>query len=282
MKKSKILVPAMAVLTLSTAAAVTGTVAWYFSSRTASIQASAITSFNPEAGLKVTLTAGQGTTVDTASSTVDTTPATVTHDLMRDASVDVENGKVYRVVLDREGNPVEYKEVTELKDGTNTESKDYYFATTYTAKFELNNATSGKTYALYYDNSKLTASGEAGVKESLRIGFKFGTDFFVVAPFRTELAKAQAYIKAGAVAQYADAKLFLSGEENLTGLNNSVDDADKATFEGYMGTLVGTGNITATVYTWFEGNDEKSDAELVDDKALTAKFNFTLAEVIEA
>ena len=194
---------------------------------------------------------------------------------MNDFSVTLPSGSLY----------LTDKEVTELKDGTNTESKDYYFATTYTAKFELNNATSGKTYALYYDNSKLTASGEAGVKESLRIGFKFGSDFFVVAPFRTQLAKAQDYIKAGAtpaVAQYADAKLFLSGETNLTGLNNSVEDADKATFEGYMGTLTGTGDITATVYTWFEGNDEKSDAELVDDKALTAKFNFTLAEVIEA
>ena len=37
MKKSKIIVPALAIITLSTAASITGTVAWFTANRTASV-----------------------------------------------------------------------------------------------------------------------------------------------------------------------------------------------------------------------------------------------------
>ena len=61
MKKSKILVPALAVLAFSTAASITGTVAWFTASRTATFNAGAYTVAAATSGLDYSLTAGVGT-----------------------------------------------------------------------------------------------------------------------------------------------------------------------------------------------------------------------------
>ncbi len=50
MKKSKIIVPALGIMCLSTAAAVTGTVAWFTAARVKSFSMSGITAVNPESG----------------------------------------------------------------------------------------------------------------------------------------------------------------------------------------------------------------------------------------
>lgn len=204
MKKSKILAVALSALTFSTAAAVTGTVAWYFAQRTVSVSMENITSFNPESGLKVSLTKGIGTTVGHASTTSASTPATVSHGLIRDGSVDLLGKKAYATILNNKGDGIlSYRELNidaendmkggYKKDGESTQ-KAYYYATSYTATFELSNKESGKTFAVYYDNSQLSVEGASFVQESLRIGFIFdkGTadtqddSFFVIAPFRQE------------------------------------------------------------------------------------------------
>lgn len=319
MKKSRIIAPALAVLTLSTAAAVTGTVAWYFAQSKVAISSSAVTSFNPEPGLKVTLTAGAGTTVGTASTTNTTQPATVTHELMRDASVDVENAKVYAANGTRStiGTPeiLSYREVTSnLKDGTYKEGsveKDYYFATTYSAKFELSKKM-GKDYALYYDNIALQVTGGSAVQESLRIGFRVADNggnaeqYFVIAPFRQ--SNGGAYVNGTQKTDVADygAKVLYgvqstvtqngndtdgnpiydvttgSGVQtnNLDGLGSTIADASKASYVGYLGDLNDTDTITATVYTWFEGSDASSLAARVDNVAVATTLTFTIAEII--
>lgn len=313
MKKSRIIAPALAVLTLSTAAAVTGTVAWYFAQSKVSIASSAVTSFNPEPGLKVSLTAGTGTTVGTASTTNTTTPASVSHELMRDASVDVENEKVYAANGTRStvGTPeiLSYRDVTaNLKDGTYTEgstAKDYYFATTYTAKFELTKKM-GKDYALYYDNIALEVGGGSAVQESLRIGFKAGSEWFVIAPFRQ--ANGGAYVNGTNktdVADYGTKVLYgvestvtqtgndaqgnpvfdvQTGSEvatnNLSTLGNTVTSAAKDAYVGYLGDLDDTTSVTATVYTWFEGSDAASLAARVDNVSASTALTFTIAEII--
>ena len=313
MKKSRIIAPALAVLTLSTAAAVTGTVAWYFAQSKVAISSSAVTSFNPEPGLKVTLTAGTGTTVGTASTTNTTQPATVTHELMRDASVDMVNGKVYGANGTRStiGTPeiLSYRDVTaNLKDGTWNDGgteKDYYFATTYSAKFELSKKM-GKNYALYYDNIALQVTGGSAVQESLRIGFKAGSNYFVIAPFRQ--SNGGAYVNGTNktdVADYGTKVLYgvqstvtQSGNDtdgnpiynvttgsgvqtnNLDGLGSTIADASKASYVGYLGDLNDDDTITASVYTWFEGSDASSLAARVDNVAVATALTFTIAEII--
>ena len=313
MKKSRIIAPALAVLTLSTAAAVTGTVAWYFAQSKVAISSSAVTSFNPEPGLKVTLTAGTGTTVGTASTTNTTQPATVTHELMRDASVDMVNEKVYGANGTRStiGTPeiLSYRDVTaNLKDGTWNDGgteKDYYFATTYSAKFELSKKM-GKDYALYYDNIALQVTGGSAVQESLRIGFKAGSNYFVIAPFRQ--SNGGAYVNGTQktdVADYGTKVLYgvqstvtqtgndtdgnpiynvVTGSgiqtNNLDGLGSTIADASKASYVGYLGDLNDDDTITATVYTWFEGSDASSLAARVDNVAVATTLTFTIAEII--
>lgn len=313
MKKSRIIAPALAVLTLSTAAAVTGTVAWYFAQSKVAISSSAVTSFNPEPGLKVTLTAGTGTTVGTASTTNTTQPASVTHELMRDASVDMVNEKVYGANGTRStiGTPeiLSYRDVTaNLKDGTYKEGsveKDYYFATTYSAKFELSKKM-GKDYALYYDNIALQVTGGSAVQESLRIGFKAGSNYFVIAPFRQ--SDGGAYVNGTDktnVADYGTQMIYgvkstvtQTGNDtdgnpiynvetgssiktnNLDGLGSTVADANKDGFVGYLGDLNDDDFITASVYTWFEGSDASSLAARVDNVAVSTVLTFTIAEII--
>ena len=70
MKKSRIIVPALAMLTLSVAASVTGTVAWFTASRTASMSASSVAAVNTAGNLSYTLIAGVGTQVSSNSVTL--------------------------------------------------------------------------------------------------------------------------------------------------------------------------------------------------------------------
>lgn len=264
MKKTRILAPAFAVIALGTAAAVTGTVAWYFAQSKVTINSSAVTSINPEPGLKVTLTAGTGTVVGNAVSTSANTPATVSHELMRDASVDVNNGKFYVANLARSSTPEapvieSYREIAadKLKDGTHPvmvvdpdtgdpvldgegnptyEDKDFYFATMYKAKFELSKKT-GKNYALYYDNAALQVTSGSSIQESLRIGVRI-TDpangnallrYFVIAPFRD-----------------ANAADYVKGTDKTTGVGQY--DADHLLY-GYKTTLTAQTTAGVTTYT---------------------------------
>lgn len=67
MKKSKVIIPALGVLVLSTAASVTGTVAWFTANRTATITAGEFAVVNTNSNLEVTLSNGIGVNVDSAN-----------------------------------------------------------------------------------------------------------------------------------------------------------------------------------------------------------------------
>ena len=317
MKKSKILAPALALTIFSTAAAVTGTVAWYFAQRAVSVKAT-VTSFNPEAGLKVTLTQGVGTTVETETSTNPSAPATVVHELIRDGSVDLANQKAYGAIKNRQGDQIiEFKEIDavnhedELLAGKNADDEDYYYATKYTAKFELTQKKSGTQYALFYDNSMLGHGTQASlIQESLRIGIVMDSDYFVIAPFRNAaptggLKYVNSTNKSAAKGDYGEKVIYgyqttitQSGDpvtytvetsttapaenlvdENGDELEGTIPEARLTLTKGYMGKIKNDEEIEITVYTWFEGEDPHSDSKYVDDKAIETTLGFTLLEV---
>ena len=94
MKKSKIILPAVALLTISTVAAASSTVAWFTAGRSVTVSGSTVAVYNPESSLKVTLGA-----VTDSGSTVDNTAGTQKINLpthMRDGSVNASTGKIYR------------------------------------------------------------------------------------------------------------------------------------------------------------------------------------------
>ena len=92
MKKSKIILPAVALLTISTVAAASSTVAWFSANRTVKVNTSTVSVYNPESDLKVTLGGieAAGTSVNADGITVNMPK------YMRDGSVDAATGKVYK------------------------------------------------------------------------------------------------------------------------------------------------------------------------------------------
>lgn len=70
MKKSKVIIPALGVLVLSTAASITGTVAWFTASRTATMTTGDFAVVATDGTLEINLTAGVGTTVNDSTKVV--------------------------------------------------------------------------------------------------------------------------------------------------------------------------------------------------------------------
>lgn len=302
MKKSKILAVALSALTFSTAAAVTGTVAWYFAQRTVSVSMSNITSFNPESGLKVTLANGIGTAVGTASSTSASAPATVSHGLIRDGSVDLESGKAYRTVLNSKGDAVvgykalDLTNATEMSGKVTTpgadpehplEDKDFYYATSYKATFELARKEKGKTFAVYYDNSQLVVGGHSMVQESLRIGFVYdaGTPnddsddaFFVVSPFRN--AGGKTFIQSESISA---AQGDYTGIASLTPANRLMYGYEtEYKKNGTNGVITGDDNVDVNIpdfdYDHYELNDRFVEVQRTNPDGPTPEFVTKLEE----
>jgi hypothetical protein len=78
MKKSKVIIPAMALLLFSTAASITGTVAWFTSTRTFTTTVGNFSVVEAEGNLNCTLAADIGTTYDSVSNTVSVQKASAT------------------------------------------------------------------------------------------------------------------------------------------------------------------------------------------------------------
>ncbi len=90
MKKSKIIIPALALLAFSTAASVTGAVAWFTANRTATIDAGTYTVVKTNANLEFELGDGIGTEVDSTDDHVINF-----NGLLTDGSVNHKTQKVY-------------------------------------------------------------------------------------------------------------------------------------------------------------------------------------------
>ena len=295
MKKSKIIVPALGILCLSTAAAVTGTVAWFTASRLQTIGMEKITVVNPETGLTVNLK-------NAAACTLDNTNKSVTHGLvgedqgyLRDGSVDVENDKLYKAVLDDNGSYSAYAEQTfGTADVKGFNNHKVYHATKFVMSFSaLNNDPTNVNNCLFFspnlssavmnpaDGDIAAATDDAYT--SLRIGMKSSDgEWFVWAPFykstigsgEGQTANPLSYINGtvkGTNEQELDATNSITGNATVAsaGVESDLNDGNgalvKATAEGlvyYLGVLPADPNATSgattldiNVYTWFEGTD---------------------------
>ena len=99
MKKSKIIVPALGIIALSTAASITGTVAWFTASKTAQISAGEFAVTKTSNNLKVALTKGAGTSIN--GNTVEV----LDYHKLTDASFSHLNRMVY--IPDEEGDAID-------------------------------------------------------------------------------------------------------------------------------------------------------------------------------
>ena len=94
MKKSRVIIPALAMIAFSVAASITGAVAWFTASRTASIDAGTYTVVKTSAELEYKLTRGAGTTVNQAGDTVSVSG------VLTDGSLDHDSSIIYTPAAD--------------------------------------------------------------------------------------------------------------------------------------------------------------------------------------
>ena len=292
MKKSKIIVPALGIMCLSTAAAVTGTVAWFTAARVKSFSMSGITAVNPESGLTLALTNVNNTVV-----TGEDPNLNVAHAALRDGSVDVANGKVYGSVLADDGTLSAFKDVTSVAKTNPANKNSYYagnvkvagvdtdifYATEFTADFGLTRD-GGYTYNLFFDavNSSVStpteASGKTSVLRGLRIGMKAGSEWFVWAPLTKD--SSVKYVngtnKDSNVATLAAANL-IKGAGSALPSDEIVADATAQARVEYLGQPTEATPLTVTIYTWFEGTDSAVVNEAVElETAFSASLSFKM------
>ena len=193
MKKSKIIIPAAAILALSVGASVTGTVAWFTAARTASFTGNNLAVVNAAGDLKVTLKAVTGCKVSTEGTSVDLT-------YLRDASFD--GDKVYVADLSQDGTKIiglseaalSSYTTAQVKVDDGVEAKNVYKINQWTATFATSSAE--KTYLFFNpDQAKSFVSSANGtaitpatnsIYKSLRVMMTCGTKTMVWAPYTTD------------------------------------------------------------------------------------------------
>lgn len=268
MKKSKIILPAVALLTISTVAAASSTVAWFTANRTVNVEVSEVAVYNPESNLNVTLS-----TVANSGATATDKKVTMPK-YMRDGSVDAANGKVYKKDVVAETYEAladnTYFTDTALITGE-TGPQNIYRATSWKMTFSMVGA-AADDYAVLIDmtntvtnftrnDDEVTSKDAKKISESFRIAFVAGDQVTVLAPWATE--EDLKYVTNNAAnGNYKNNKVTVTGKAIASAEIASTDKGTKLTAaNGYVGTIAKSADAAAaselkvTCYAWFEGED---------------------------
>ena len=178
MKKSKIIVPALAVLLLSTAASVTGTVAWFTANRLFNTTVGEFAVVNTKDNLVCEMGEGLGTDVNALTNVVSVESGKV----LTDASFDHITNSHYIFAPNADGDKVGKKVAlasADMTTGANglkrEENEEIYSAFTFTMDFKLAlSSAASKDVGLFFKaNEALMAK-----KVTLPVGFAVGTGIF--------------------------------------------------------------------------------------------------------
>lgn len=157
MKKSKIIVPALGILLFSTAASISGTVAWFTASRTYEADAGNFAVVSTKNNLEVEMAGGIGTQLNASDETV-IELANANYKLT-DSSVDASNK--YLIAPDAAGTKVgKLVSLDSAVIGTDASTANgmfretnIYSAFTWTIDFKLSMGSVNQTIGLFFDNS---------------------------------------------------------------------------------------------------------------------------------
>ena len=188
MKKSKIIVPAIAMIAFSTAASIAGSVAWFTASRQVDINAGTYTVVKTTTNLTTKLTGGIGTS---ASGNVVSVPTTT---LLTDASFDYDNQKIYAPKAD--GSAIDSTKTVELasataenlKRETLTSGAVVYSAVTWDIEFVLGFGATAGDYGLYLDEAHSSFVG-TGSENYTAKGFRIALQAFFACPSHPRSSK---------------------------------------------------------------------------------------------
>ena len=281
MKKSKIIIPALAIIAFSTAASIAGSVAWFTASRTANVNAGTYTVVKTSADLAVKIESGIGTSANDTTKVV-----SLPDSVLSDGSVNHKTSKVYTPADNGEELAPAPKGEIDLTDtsldledllsrGTAKSSgvdKTIYTAVTWDIEFTISFGSIDKNVGLYLDttasHSAYTTTGTPATAKGFRTAF---------IPKAASAANAKATVFAGLQDDTNCHYIAGTTDEFLTGTDYEADEydliekdyhtalpstgtlADYTNRPDFLGTFVfaaGTQvKLSYTVVCWFEGTD---------------------------
>lgn len=180
MKKTRILIPALAMIAFSTAASIAGSVAWFTANRTVNVNAGTYAVVKTSANLAVEVNPGLATTVsDKVVSLGD--------NKLTDGSFNHKNGKIYQpnddgTAIATTNGEVAYNDAqiaTKLERGTlpSPSTGKVYTAATFELVFTVSYGSAAGNYGLFLDNTAgktaftVSGGGEAKTAQGFRMGF---------------------------------------------------------------------------------------------------------------
>lgn len=283
-KKSLVVLPAIATMALTTVASVTGTVAWFTATQSVTFTAGSFGVKNVDGDLTVSATAGDGTEVATGNNGA---VNVITNNVLLDASFD--GTQTWTDIQDGSESTGLYKKVSNQYVSGST----YWYAVTWTETFTVkveNGVTD--TYNIYFDCKATSASSDKDTKTGFRVSMVAGSgNRLVVAPFlETATAASEGYVSdEKTTSKYTAAadkgtktgsEVYVFGSEYMSSGTNEftkgvAKDSSATNRIDYLGTTVtsGTDSTLSVKFTaWFEG----LDSNVVNDKSLDTSLSVQL------
>ncbi len=274
-KKSKIIVPALALITATTVASVTGTVAWFSANRAASVTVSQFQATDSEGNLQVLAHAGVGTTT-TATSAATTSAVTVdgvlTHGSYNATAGGATTGKLYvaNITESQDGYAIDsYSNKGAISDNTGTtitpsnypwmagetgeeSSKKIWYAVSWTIDVSLASEGNKSSTKMVFVNFKDTTFGnKTDVNQGFRVAIMSGSNTYIIG---NDAHKK--HVKGTTTSDVEEWSTYHQFAETYTLVQ---DNTSKTTAEtetnGFLFELSGTTASTVTCVAWYEGED---------------------------
>lgn len=282
--KSKVIVPALAVIALTTTASVTSTVAWFTANRAVSATAAQFQATNTSSSLSIALGDTKSANITAGAATATSNAVTVSG-LLADASYDFT--KVYTKTLDDAGNVTGYKDVTDANDtGIVVNGKKVYYYASWQWVMTLNNPDTAHKFGLFSDAAFTapTSGDDVDAATGFRVALKSSvtTHNVVYANGETKTHITAKDVTTPGSASTGD--FSTDTDTQFEHVNATLPDAIKDysdTDTGYLGdfTMInGSGEITVTCTAWFEGTDASVSNAATAFTAVTSSFNFYVRE----
>ncbi len=310
MKKSRIIIPALAMIAFSVAASITGTVAWFTANRTANIDAGTYAVVKTTANLACKVTGGIGTTATDNDPGV--TDVIEVGGKLTDGSFDHVGTNNYIYAPDvtgaKVGSRYSYSSATaaNLTRGETEDGDTIYTAVTWEVEFSLQFGSAGGDIGLYLDlaNSSFSPSGSEATSSQQDTSKGFRMAFM---PKGTTASNGNKRVFADL--QAAAKCTYVGGEPAVNAALPAgtayvapalIDNSSNAALEtGYTETASGsmanyfgkfefaantTVKLTYDVICWFEGTDENivngDDDHLTIFRDVTASLSFSALNFI--
>ncbi len=282
LKKSKIIVPALALITATTVASVTGTVAWFSANRVATATAK-FQATDSEGALMIKTNKGVGTSVASDIAWGTTSAVTVdgllTHGSYNAASDGATSGLLYVANITEHTSTDEDDTATYEVDGytskgdiddntgdnisastlpwcagqtTDTTPKKIWYAVSWTISIKLAaEGNASTTKMVFVDFNKTTFSNNENVNQGFRVALMDGTHTYVIG--KDTQKKHVIGTSKGSTEEWSTYHQF--GESYTKVVDNTSKTNAETTANGFLFELNGTDEQNLTAVAWYEGED---------------------------